>query len=258
MAKELILEIDAGNTAVKWRLLLRGEILLRNRASYLDVFTQLESMLLLHRGVSVARLVSVAGVAFDSRLKVFLSENYSLHLAIAGVESSVAGVKCAYEQTSQLGVDRWMAILSAAHSSSGAKVVVDLGTALTIDFISVDHRHLGGYIVPGWGLMRLALENGTQINHDRIPNKYSADTIKLGKNTFDAIGMGRLKLLSSVIESAYVDFLNEQKGEVVLICTGGDAGNIIPHLSIPSVLYIEDLVLDGLSVAMQGVGCESE
>lgn len=248
MEEKLILEIDAGNTSVKWRLLRDGEILCREASSYLNFFDILDALFSEYKAVSCVNVVSVAGVAFDNKLKNFIEGKGSTRLNMAEVQSVSSGVLCAYENVNQLGVDRWMAILAADHSFSGAKLVVDAGSALTIDLIDGNHRHLGGYIVPGWNLMRLALENGTQINHDRIPNDFSIEKIVPGKDTFDAIGMGRMQVMCSVIESVYSSFTDEQSMNVKLILTGGDVQRIIPHLSVDQISFIEDLVLDGLSV----------
>jgi len=249
-----ILEIDAGNSAVKMRLRTSDKVLRNQRLSYLDFFASLQALLGEFELISTVDVVSVAGIAFENKLDVVISKMPGLSLRKASVQPFASGVSCAYDDPSQLGIDRWMAILAADKAFDGSKVVVDLGSALTLDFVDNHHQHLGGYIVPGWNLMRLALENGTQINHDRIPKKFDVDNILPGKNTFDAIGMGRLKILCSMIESSYRAFARSQPKSTNLIFTGGDAALLMPHLVMDSgiINYIEDLVLDGLSVLFSG------
>ena len=66
-------------------------------------------------------------------------------------------VKNGYREPSSLGVDRWMVVLAAYHRCSGTALVIDLGTAITLDYIRSDGQHLGGYIVPGTHLSQRAL-----------------------------------------------------------------------------------------------------
>ena len=60
-----------------------------------------------------------------------------------------------------LGVDRWLALVAAWNMVRQPAVVADLGTAATLDFVAGDGRHVGGYIVPGPGLMAKALARDT-------------------------------------------------------------------------------------------------
>ena len=56
----------------------------------------------------------------------------------------------AYRQAEKLGADRWMALLAAAELTGGDQVVIDAGSAITVDLLRADGRHLGGAILPGF------------------------------------------------------------------------------------------------------------
>ena len=71
-----------------------------------------------------------------------------------------AGVVNSYVRPERLGVDRWLAIVEAWHSR-GAAIVIDCGSAITLDAVSSAGRHQGGYIVPGLRMLERSLTGGT-------------------------------------------------------------------------------------------------
>lgn len=75
--------------------------------------------------------------------------------------SSQDGIVNAYENPATLGIDRWLAIIGAAHAYGTPLVIMDLGTATTLDAVDGQGRHLGGLIMPGPALMLESLANAT-------------------------------------------------------------------------------------------------
>lgn len=74
----------------------------------------------------------------------------------------MAGVRNGYADYQRLGMDRWLAIIGAYQLARGACLVLDLGTAITADYVNAAGEHLGGYICPGLPLMRGLLRTHTQ------------------------------------------------------------------------------------------------
>ena len=66
-----------------------------------------------------------------------------------------------YRDPERLGVDRWLALIAARERSKQPTVIVDAGSACTIDLLDSEGRHLGGYILPGLTAMGEALVRGT-------------------------------------------------------------------------------------------------
>ena len=247
MNTDVILEIDAGNTEFKWRIVSAEGVLSSGRAGQAKVGEVFASALKKH-AIDRVRAVSVAGEEFDLSMQASL-ENCGLSpIEFAFVERELAGVRCGYEDLSQLGVDRWMAIIAASTICRGPIMIADMGSAVTIDLVNARRRHRGGYIVPGWRLMQESLSQGSRIDPLRIPDRYQAEMLVPGLNTKDAIGMGRLKVITAMIDSVCDEFKEAEEG-ATLVCTGGDAPNIIPHLR-SEANYVADLVLDGLSIAL--------
>src|SRR5690606_31240552 len=85
------------------------------------------------------------------------------------------GVKNGYKKPAQLGADRWASLIAARAMHDGASLVVNAGTATTIDLLDNSGRFLGGLILPGLRLMRSALANNTaelplaNATHSAIP-----------------------------------------------------------------------------------------
>jgi len=235
----VILDIDAGNTRIKWRVLDQGRAIscgdqltesVRQLAA-LDI-TDAES-------IQRIRLSSVAG----SDIIESLQNQFNCPLEFAVVDESAAGIICGYKDYQQLGVDRWLAVIAAHKKTADSLIVIDAGSAVTIDIVGAQGAHQGGYIVPGLRLMHQALWQGTE--HIKVEAKSVANITTPGRSTDDAVDKGCLLLLVSTIES-----LVNQYG-CKLIITGGDGLMLRDQLSVQADYY-PDLVLEGLAVA--GVG----
>ena len=99
----------------------------------------------------------IASVASDERrvalLDALCTRFGRLHLV--RTQTRCAGLRIAYENPRHLGVDRFLALLSALEA--GDVLLVGIGTALTIDLLDADGLHRGGRIAPSPMLMREAL-----------------------------------------------------------------------------------------------------
>ena len=156
----------------------------------------------------------------------------------------LAGVTCGYENPALLGVDRWLALVAAWNMVRRPAVVADLGTAVTLDFVTGDGRHVGGYIVPGPGMMAKALARDTALV--RVTGDLARDLLP-GRDTSQAVRRGTTAMLVSFIEWSVAQF---SRGESpVVFLTGGDAENVAGGLSLP-VRVEPDLVFDGLALAL--------
>lgn len=152
------------------------------------------------------------------------------------------GLHLAYERPDTLGVDRWLAMLGALERSQQAVCLVDCGTAMTVDVVSAERRHLGGLIIPGLELMRNSLHHGTGLL-PRIEGQGGESL--LGTNTETCIANGTLSALAGAVnlvrhEMAYL-------GEIHGIITGGNACDVLPLLQ-GQWDHRPQLVLEGMAV----------
>ena len=156
--------VDVGNTRVKWAT-SNGEQLTPGRsAAYAEWSADdWRRALLGERGFERVLVASVArGEAVD-RLRTAVRVATGREAEFVASTPEAAGVRNAYRDPAQLGVDRWLAIVAAHRDPGGACCVVDVGTAATIDAVRGDGQHLGGFIVPGPDLMVGSLLRGLAV-----------------------------------------------------------------------------------------------
>ncbi len=157
--------------------------------------------------------------------------------------ASACGVRNAYAEPQRLGVDRFLAMVAAHAAHRTPCVLASAGTALALDALTYDGRHLGGLIAPGVRLMQQSLSAATALVRPQRPG----DILELADNTADAVASGCWQAAAALIERFYVRMLPRLGGAAVLILDGGDARQLAPMLSVPVQLG-KDSVLKGLSL----------
>lgn len=161
-----------------------------------------------------------------------------------------------YKEPERLGSDRWAAMVAAFHVSQSATLVVDVGTALTIDAIDAQGQHLGGLIYPGLALSQQTLLSATNMEAETINTEVNGPVF-FGASTEQGIASGTHHALTSLIDRAYSQ-LSEQLSAAgssvkpVGYLTGGDAEQIKDTLKF-SYLFEPSLVLKGLALIATGV-----
>jgi type III pantothenate kinase len=154
-------------------------------------------------------------------------------------QAAALGVTNAYKQPEKLGVDRWLALIAAHHLHPAPVCIVDCGTAITVDLLAADGKHLGGYICPGLTLMRQALAHGT----DALPLIAGDYPLQPARDTEAAIHGGTLLAALGLIRQVLVN------SDYKLLLTGGDANLIAQQLNRAAVID-NALVLRGLALVM--------
>lgn len=246
----MVLLLDIGNTFLKWTCLDgdsvadEGEIVHVDEEDLTEVFADAWHELTIPAAVYVA---NVAGEEFASELADWMQRTWQLTPNFVATEQEALGVRNAYQQPGQLGVDRWLAMLAAWNQLRGPVCVIDCGTALTVDAVDANGQHLGGLIVPGLGMMRDSLLDGTDgIAYDSDAEEEASDSL-LAHSTRSGVEVGSLYALLAFIDRIINDLQNELGDEMQCILTGGDAEEIAPLLA-HEVLHQPQLVLDGLAL----------
>jgi type III pantothenate kinase len=156
------------------------------------------------------------------------------------------GVRNAYPQPAKLGVDRWLAMIGAHALERGAVCIVSVGTAMTIDGVAADGRHLGGVIVPGPDLMITSLLKNTSDIAQRALQGVAGDGL-FADNTLGAIRQGAEHALAALIERTVGVMRRTLNETPKLLVTGGASDRIEKALGLP-YRAVPDLVLQGLAV----------
>jgi len=251
----MILQFDAGNTRVKWRLTgfdhkmkhehqMIGSFLMEANSPEWDekfcrYFSEIDFP-------SVRRVLvsNVRGSRFGKVLVDLVRSLFSVEPDLAQPSRLCAGVTCGYRAPETLGVDRWLSLLAAYNDAKKNCWILSCGTTITLDFVDASGMHAGGYIVPGFRLMQHALES-------RIP-KLVADVEQLGgmlpgRDTSEAINHGLLAMVVGFV--ARISREQTASGRPTSwIVTGGDGEKLVPFLEC-AVEWRPALVMEGLFYA---------
>lgn len=238
-----ILELDFGNTSIKWRKVTANKKSVVRRLAYAD-------LQLVGHDFGAFNRVRCASVLTDSVTQQYLQLLAIESVEMARSESPVAGFINAYANPEKLGVDRWLAALAAkVEAGACACLVIDCGTAITVDYINAVGVFEGGYILAGKQLLQNALLKDTA--SVRFDQQTSAQYWPAWpKDTAQAVQWGADFIVMAVIERAIKQVQAMQGNSAFAIyLTGGDARDVAQRLG-NTVQYRPDLVLDGLAIAL--------
>ena len=234
--KPLRLELDVGNTRIKWRLCSQIGVVQQGCDLKLDISFDQASPDWLCK-VSEVWVSSVHQNQNDWVESIFPNAQYAVS------KGSQAGVYNSYSDPMKMGVDRWLAMLAAkAFNKTSSHIVIDAGTAITLDVIDSSGQHLGGYICPGLNMMKLALLGGTNkvvAGQDWVLGRDPGTSTQL------CVDHGIQDMVVSWLESHI-----HKHPEAEVSISGGD-GKMLSELLGLQKKYYPDLVLDGLNISFK-------
>lgn len=231
-----MLLIDAGNSRIKW-MLVRGQVPLRgavDNAEWMQLVPQ-------WRGLPAPLRIVISNVAGAERARQLreVCRPWPVEPEFIAAQARQCGVRNGYEQPRQLGSDRWAALIAAWQMERRGCLVLNCGTATTVDALNDDGVFLGGLILPGMTLMQRSLAGATaQLSVDGgIVRAFPV-------NTADALYNGALQATLGAIDRQYA-LLQAHAPSARCIISGGAAETVAAQLAWPHV-WSEDLVLQGL------------
>lgn len=244
--------IDIGNTRIK-AVLRQGEQL----APLFDVPTNVDELALelekqAHLNVAGVVCCCVADEAIVQNIRSWAESQANVCFFQVQASRTGYGLRSAYEMPSQLGDDRWVAMIGAYQDCRHACLVIDSGTAVTVDLVDAKGLHLGGAIFPGAASMRSALVSTTH----RLPWVQGTDAM-FGASTQACIAGGTLHAVIGGLSR----FISEARKRVnktsalTIYLTGGGAEELQAGLEGENVVYRPMLVHEGLAY-VQSVGAE--
>tara|TARA_B100000963_G_scaffold166729_1_gene144725 strand:+ start:599 stop:1324 length:726 start_codon:yes stop_codon:yes gene_type:complete len=228
--------IDMGNSSTKWRLKFNDCFDQSEHGQFADLNNYLEEYGEKLKDLNSVYISSVSNESHSERLKRLFKTKFNIIPSFARVTKKAAGVTCGYTNVDDLGVDRWLAMIGATKKYGGNLLIVDAGTAITLDIINGNLIHLGGFILPGLRASSEILARNTSRIHDFYPD----EQINIpGNDTQSCVIGGALFSVISVIKNLMSSYA------LRLVITGGDRQIIINKIS-EEYLVEENLVLDGL------------
>ncbi len=239
-----MLLLDVGNSAIKaqcWKQnRLQSSCRIRVESQWKgyfeDFLSSIDATAACYAGVPGNTLKREIWGCLEQR---YGSQNLSRLLPLAKCRKVVN----AYPDPAGMGVDRWLAMLGAAALTKKDAMVVDAGSAITIDLLKADGHHLGGAILPGFNtslarfkqILSVADFNHVDVHSISRPGLSTEQCIHIDYELEDT------SYLESLI-GRWFDFLAD---DAVLILCGGDAASITQTVD-REVLIAPDLVFTGM------------
>lgn len=257
--KSMILAIDAGNTRTKWGLFDKTNTIQAQGAVLNEEieFSQAWRDCPWHL-CKKAVVSNVAGAEIGDQLQVLFNSHGLDSLWIKST-AAACGLINSYQQPETLGSDRWLAMIAAWHIAQVPSIVVNAGTALTVDAIAFEDKpgdnqgkFIGGIILPGLQMMQSYLAQNTAqigLNQGALQS--------FPKNTGDAVYTGAIRAMTGAITdmaNRLADYQAKQgrhNAKNRCMITGGDANVLAEALRAHAnlaceVVVVENLVLHGL------------
>lgn len=235
------LAIDIGNTHIKAAVFEGGQLVETFKSkvvdgafidSVFDVYPDIEQAIL----ASVRTEFAEVEQALKSRVKNFMLFTPQTKIPIQN----------SYGTPETLGGDRLAAAVGANAIYPGMNVlIVDFGTAITIDLVTSGGEFLGGNISPGADARLRALHEYTS----SLPLcEKTWETVMLGRTSQEAICSGVINGIVYEIEG-YIARLEQEYDELKIIFTGGDGKYFAKRLK-NTIFATYDLVVHGLNRIM--------
>jgi len=188
-----------------------------------------------------ARIIvsNVGGAILEQQIRKLCSQ-WAVIIEFIVSQGEQCGVSNCYKHPARLGSDRWAALIAAWQRKQKACLVVNCGTATTIDALSNSGEFLGGLILPGIALMQQSLLRNTAQLQEEVGSVQD-----FPHNTADAIYSGVIRASVGAIE--HQGALLSKNGEVGCVLSGGAASEIKMQLGIAHQ-GVDNLVLEGLQI----------
>nr|WP_168711081.1 type III pantothenate kinase [Ningiella ruwaisensis] len=223
--------LDVGNSITKYTFLEAPQTasiddsFIQSQLSQINVNTIENSALptLLESSPQVFLCSVKANDTNDEILNIMKRASCQVH--IQQTQACQFGIKNSYKTVSNMGADRWMAMLGADALANGNILVIDAGTAITCDAV-INKQHVGGWIAPGLRLLRESVVQNTKRVFDfsnLVPQ------LAFGNDTAECVANGALAQLVGIAMQAIIQTQRQCEDFTVFI-TGGDRELLIQNL----------------------------
>ena len=236
----MLLAIDIGNTNVGFGLFDGTGLRRHGRVSADDACTLTE--VIGDEPISRIVLASVAPSMTD-RIVPMLALQYNTTVLVAGRDVPF-GIEIQCDEPEKVGADRLLDAIAAYARTQLATIVVDVGSAVTVDFVSARGTFVGGAIAPGPQMMLDALHHQTEL----LPNiELKKPDSPVGHSSTDALLSGAYWGAVGLVDRLVAEISVDQAAEAKILVTGG-AGEAIASEMQGQPEYIPTLTLEGLAL----------
>jgi len=227
--------IDIGNSSFKYAYFKHGSHI----ADLQVMRTSIESIVGLLHNVKHVWFCSVQAAQNNQQL-IDICQQENIAISQVQTQSEQFGLRNAYHTPTNMGTDRWMALVAACalndRGVDNTLIVIDAGTAITCDFV-INNEHVGGWIAPGLQLARNAVVQGTKRVFD---STQTLGALNVGIDTPECLANGALAQVSGLLLQAINLMQNllhqankNTNKSVQIYISGGDAPLSIQNVNLP-------------------------
>lgn len=238
--------VDLGNTRLKWALYQNDILQTIDKVSYkttslAQVLTRYWSSIIPPEKIILA---SVSKTEYFDICQHWIAQHWpETQITIIQASANYKALQNAYAEPSRLGIDRWLNLIAVYEKQLLPALIIDAGTAITIDMIDPYAYHQGGLTLPGIQALYQALLQNTPLS-SQILQDNSFILGELAHNPEQGIQWGIHTMLIATIERLFLDY-QKHYPDLKCILTGGDADSLKQYLKIP-VLVDTNLIFQGL------------
>ncbi len=248
----MLLAIDIGNTNIVIGVIREDEILFKARIATDRLRTSDQYGVEIHNMLQVfnIRREDITDCIIASVVPPVFNSVYTGVIKVIGKQPLVVGpglktgLNIHVDIPSQVGADRIVAAVAALAEYKAPLVLIDMGTATTVEVVEPENVYMGGVIFPG---VMVSLDSLTS-RAAQLPG-ISLDRPKnvIGRNTVDCMRSGVMYGTAAMLDGL-IDRIAEELGHSsTIIATGGIAQFIVP-LCRHEIILEKELLLKGLNV----------
>jgi len=240
-----LIALNVGNTRTQVGRFDAGEVADAQRFDNANLSDIVESITQMWKQVdkkSAAIVLASVNQHVADSLASMIEDQLSQHVYRVGVDMPVP-LKVVLDPETITGMDRLLNAVAAYEGVKQACIVVDAGTAVTVDFIDGDGTFHGGAIAPGARMQLRALHDGTSALPEiefAVPDKEA-----FGRSTSQAILRGVYHGINGMVRRLVEVYAESYGAYPTVIATGGDAemlfkddeliDRIVPHLTLMGI-----------------------
>lgn len=249
-----ILCIDIGNTNLNYAVVEKMEVVNANSFPTKRLKEDLHYIKEFHTLIDSHEITAVSFCSVVPNLNTRLKSLLNLEIPIFQLtDTTLKGIDLHYPKPEEVGHDRIANALTAQAYFSLPAIIIDLGTAITLDVVS-EKGYEGGIIAPGFELMTRYLNEQTALLPKLDNEALGSVKGSFGKSTIQAMQLGVSVGFSGMVDALLEHVLNTMKeksgNEPVVLSTGGSIANLTQDW-VEKTQFVDHLTLIGLAVAYE-------
>lgn len=237
--------IDIGNSKIKWALVELSQNDFVDSGDDLEDINAIDSNLLLDIWISSVATESIFNDAV-TRLSAFDKPIFQAKTGLV-----FERLNNGYNDYSKLGIDRWLTMVYVANKFTKPSIIVDAGSAITLDYIDEEGCFVGGWILPGLQTSLRGLNQNTSLGLKTFEHHVD---LTPSITTEKGVANGIIAAAAGAIERFEIVIQNKEKALQKLI-TGGD-GLVLKNYLAHDWEFDAMLVLKGLAIYALNAGKE--